>query len=168
MVRKRKSRKKRKVEITYAINIAISEVSYSFAVSPENYFVPGPYWEHLSLKLSGTIVDPETFNGRALSINILGSRTEEQAFEKASESRVEPICVGTLTLRGQQSEFLGSVPFSVLPLLYTLIKDGETRFLILGGPPLFRGTSEIRTMHFENNYKPEDWGGQADDGPTQT
>ncbi len=80
-----------------------------------------------------------------------------KALEDPQNCRSEPIALGTLNLRGKESNYLGTLPFDALQLLYILMKDGKIKFLILCGPLLSHGTSDIRSVHFEKEYIPEDW-----------
>jgi hypothetical protein len=170
MPRKRKrARRKRKVEITCCVDLTKHEISYSFSLARKNdNFFEGPYWEHVSFELSGTLVDPPNMRGKEIEITVLGSRSEALAVQRPSECRFEPICVGTITSRGDDCSFLGSIPYDALHFIHDLLKNGDTKYLILGGPPLYRGTSEIRSIHFDKVYKREDWGYETgtDDPPT--
>jgi hypothetical protein len=163
---KKKNRSKHKKirgEITFCISVMDYEIDYMFALPVRDDFVPGPYWEHSRMKLVGTIIDPENFRGRELVVDLLGSRSSVQALERPHESRLEPICVGTLKLRGRESSFLGSIPFDAFHLLYQLMKDKKIEYVMLAGPELYRGTSEIRSIYFEKDYVQEDWGRKQND-----
>jgi hypothetical protein len=117
----------------------------------------GPYWEHTSLKMKGRFLYPEKL-AKPIQIIILGDRKKISALEKPEECRYEPKAVGGLTVRGKESEFLGSVPFDAIQTLCLLLQAKKLKYIILSGEVLYRGSADIFSMHFQEHFSSEDIG----------
>jgi hypothetical protein len=65
--------------------------------------------------------------------------------------------VGTLTMRGSRSEYLGSIPFDVLLALAPPILAGGLKFIYLSGPALSHGSSRIRDISFWGEADPAEF-----------
>ncbi len=154
---KQRRGRKRIIEITYCISILDYDVAYHISLPPRDDIVPGPYWEHVDLKLSGRLIHPEKFKDRALQLSFLSSRNMVLTMQDPIKYRSEPLAVGELVLRGQQSSFLGSIPQDVLPFLCHLIDAGKIKFVMLGGPSLYGGRSAIRSISFEKEFIAGEW-----------
>jgi hypothetical protein len=111
----------------------------------------------VDLNITGRLIHPETFKDRDLQISFLPSRHMVWTMEDPFKHRSEPTAIGELILRGQQSSFLGSIPYDALPFLCQLIDAGKIKFIMLCGPVLYRGSSMIRSVSFEMEFVPEEW-----------
>jgi hypothetical protein len=160
-MKKRESRKSKRPskreECIYCIEILDWEMPYSLSVNRNKKIITGPYWEHINLKLTGKLFQPEKLSERTIQIDILGDRTKETVLEYPEKYEYEPKAVGTLTARGKITEFLGSVPFNVLLTISLLLWAGKIKILVLSGQSLYRGSTDITSIHFQKDYNPEDW-----------
>jgi hypothetical protein len=155
-----KSGRKRRSKATdfqsYIFRIDNSELSYSLRVDRSRW-AEGPYSEHLDLSIDGTIVVPEKLQGRRGSLTFLGDRRMTRDLDNPIESRTQPLCVGTLTIWGETTSYLGSLPNDMIWHLFGSLSRGEIRMLALHGEALYRGQAKILTVHFEREINPEDW-----------
>jgi hypothetical protein len=69
----------------------------------------------------------------------------------------KPKGIGSLTVRRERSEGLCFVPYDALHTLCLLLQSGKIKFLVFTGQPLYRGNSDVTAIHFEKEYKHEDW-----------
>jgi hypothetical protein len=64
--------------------------------------------------------------------------------------------VGTLTFRGERSEYLGSVPFDALWSVVHTTLAGGFRFIYLHGAAMKNGTARIKSIGFYNEFDLDD------------
>ncbi|WPZ34532.1 hypothetical protein T8K17_00020 [Thalassobaculum sp. OXR-137] len=154
-----KARRKRK-EITphesYIFRIEDWEPSYSFSLNTFR-LSRGSYSEHLRVTLHGVFLAPKKAQDRRASLTILASRDEAKALEDSVEYAKPPLAVGSLTIRGAYTEYLGSMPFDALLGLTQWLSAGKIKMLDLYGDALYRGKALIRSMRFARDIDPEDW-----------
>lgn len=142
---------------TYCVEVINWEMPYSFSVNFNKKLIEGPFWEHINLKIEGKLVYPEKFTDKNIQILILGDRRLSQVVQKPKDyHRYEPNSVGMLTLRGENREFLGSIPFDVLNGISIQLQSGKIKYLILNGSRLYQGKTEIRHMRFSKDFGSED------------
>lgn len=142
------------VEI-YLFEIVGISPTYSFHVGHER-FEPGAYGEHLHIGLTAMCLRPRKFEGRETGFTFIGTRelvTQTQAMPRTG---VYPNRVGTLTLRGEQSDYLGSLPYDAASTLPLMVLAGGYRFIYLSGPPMYRGSSRIGSSSFYRDFDPND------------
>jgi hypothetical protein len=60
--------------------------------------------------------------------------------------------IGTLTMRGNQSSYLGSIPFDAALPIPGLVLSGGYRFIYLAGEPVRNGTARIQFISFYHEY----------------
>jgi hypothetical protein len=160
-MKKKNSKKGRKSitekTCTYCIEILDWELPYSFSVNRHKDTISGPFWEHLSLKLTGKIFYPEKLTDKGIEINIIGDRRFIPLLEDPYSKDYEPESIGWITIRGKQSECSAWVPFDILHPLGSLLKGERIKFLIVSGQPLYRGHADIASIDFERDFNPADW-----------
>jgi hypothetical protein len=155
---KRRNSAKRE-EWIYVIEINYWDFSYMFAVNWLRNTIDGPYWEHTDLEMKGKIVHPEKLVDKEIEVTIMANRREVHILNKPEDYyQFEPKAVGGLTIRGKDSEFLGSVPFDAFHMLCSMIGAGKIKYLVLSGQALYRGSADIRSMDFQEHYGSEDIG----------
>ncbi len=140
---------------TYIFRIASWEPSYSFALN-EGRFGHGPYWEHVELIVSGECLAPSKTAGRIGKLTFLGNREESRTLEQSLDSDRQPLCVGTLTVRGDRTEYLGSIPFDALWGLVGALSSGTLKFMDMYGERLRYGSARIRSINFCRELDPDD------------
>lgn len=159
---KKKTRKKTDrppiEEETYGIEILEWELDYSFSIDVGQRVTGWPYWEHTSLKAHGKVIHPEKIKERNIDIIILGDRWKSLVLTKPEDyPGFEPKAVGSLTIRGKGSEYLGSVPYDGLNNILLLLQSRKINYLILTGKPLYRGRADIRSTRFSKDFTEDDW-----------
>jgi hypothetical protein len=108
--------------------------------------------------MKGNFIHPDTLAGIQIQITILGDREKVQALEHPDECRYEPKAVGSLKVKGKQSEFLGLVPFNAIQTLCILLQAGKLKYLVISGQELYRGSADIHSMRFQEHFGLEDIG----------
>lgn len=159
MKRKSSVRRKKMVDESceYCVEILDWELPYSYSVNFNKKLIEGPYWEHMDLRLIGKMAHPEKLTDENMEVVIIGDRRQVSMLEKPEDyQEFEPHSVGVLTIRGKQSEFLGSIPFDILNTISFLLQSGEIKFLVLHGHGLYRGKAEIRSIKFSRDVDPEE------------
>jgi len=154
--RKRRRRPREPEYQSYIFRIEDWEPSYMFALNRSRHF-EGPYWEHLDLSLEGVFLSPDKAKDRRASLKLLADRRETRAVTDPESCDWKPLCVGTLTIRGDRTDYLGSLPYDAMWGLIGLLSCGAIRMLDFHGQALYRGEAKIETMHFARDIDPEDW-----------
>lgn len=153
----RRKRGSRKVESqSYIFRVENTDVSYGLSIDNKGVN-EGPYWEHVELFIRGTIVTPENLQGRQGTLTFLADRRITRDLDKPIESRSQPLALGTLTIWGGTTSYLGSLPHDVLWHLLALLTRGEIQMLVLYGERLYRGSAKILNVHFEREIDPNEW-----------
>ncbi len=143
-------------ETTYSIEIVEWSIPYSFQLTRDPKDISWPFWEFKSLDVKGKFLQPEKLAGRDVDARIMGDRRISRVLENPNEPVQEPKAIGGLTLRGKQSEFLGSVPYDALLLLSVLLHSGKIKVIEITGDALYRGSADIRRISFEKEYRPNE------------
>lgn len=129
--------------------------SYSFSTNTTQ-FNRGAYWEHTSLALTDTCISPRKHEGRKGILNIIGDREYIHPLTTHEDDGKKRLGVGTLTMRGQETSYLGSLPWDAMMGIMPLLCSNAFRFIRLDGDTLYRGRARIRTISFEHEVDPED------------
>jgi len=154
----RSSRKKAREEYgSYIIEVADWETSYSFTINRIERLFAGSYREHLHLEIKGVLRHPSKFDGKDIKVTLLGDRTLSSQLAAEECITPKPVSVGHLTIRGQQRDYIGSIPFDTVPLVSSLLQAKQVRFLSMSGKALFRGGASINSLHFIRDFDPEEW-----------
>lgn len=151
-----KHRSRRHEYQSYIFRVENPEVSYGLSIDRKGW-TDGPYWEHFELSVRGTIVSPESVQGRQGTLTFLADRRITRDLDHPIESRSQPIAVGTLTVWGGTTSYLGSLPNDALWHLLAALTRGEIQMLALHGEALYRGSAKILNVHFEREIDPKDW-----------
>jgi len=69
----------------------------------------------------------------------------------------KPKAIGGLTIREKQREYIGSLPFDVLPLVGSMLSADKYKYLIFHGHALFRGSADIHSLYFKREFDEEEW-----------
>jgi hypothetical protein len=159
---KKKVRPEKYESIHYPLEIVDWNWPYYFSISPDLKPRPGlpelgPFLENKDIYITGRLLAPKTHEGRVVEIRIIGDREIADIIKHPQKCLARPKGLGSLTLRGKTSEGLLFVPFYAIHTLCLLLHAGKLKFLVLTGKPLYRGNADIRGLHFEKEYKPEDW-----------
>lgn len=141
MAEKRTSKSTETVE-SFLFKIESISPDYSFGLGNPR-FDRGAYSEHAHTEIVATCLAPKRFAGRTTAFTLLGSRDIAEELRQPDKAFQQPRGVGTLTVRGNRSEYLGSLPLDALLNLTQPIIAGGLEYISLAG---FRerGTSAIR------------------------
>lgn len=154
----RKTRQRVREEYgTYIIEVADWETSYAFTINRHDRFFAGSYREHLNLEVKGILRHPLKFEGKDIRALSLGDRklTSNLAGEEYLDP--QPVSIGSITIRGEHRDYLGSMPFDAVPVVNLLLQTHHVRFISLSGKALFRGSASINWVHFMRDFDPEEW-----------
>jgi len=154
----RNTRKKVREEYgSYIIEVGDWETNYSFTVNRNERFFAGSYREHLHLEIKGVLRHPSKFDGKDIKVTLLGDRTLTSQLAAEEYVTPQPVSVGHLTIRGQQRDYIGSIPFDAVPVVSSLLQAKQVRFISISGKVLFRGSASINSLHFMRDFDPEEW-----------
>jgi hypothetical protein len=155
MVRKRKPKQ---IEIVQSYLFAIETIKphYSFGIGHPR-FDRGVYSEHAHTEIMGTCLVPRKLSGRETRFILIGDRTITTEMNDPGKVVRQATGVGTLTMRGSRSEYLGSFPFDVLLAVAPIILAGGLKFICLSGPALSHGSSRIRDISFWREADPAEF-----------
>lgn len=138
---------------SYGFCIASWEPSYSLAVGQRA--IEGPYWEHAQIVLTCHCLGPAILKGRNMTMTLMGDRRQPHRPEYVPADWL-PLCVGTLTKRGEQLEYFGSVPFDGLWGLVAALGVSAVDHIILHGERMRRGTARILSLRLARDFDPEE------------
>lgn len=141
---------------TFVVEVLDWELPYSFSLSHNDKFSPGPYLEHLHLQITGVIREPQKHGGKEIELTFIGDRSIIPEINNRS-SDYKPNRVGTIVMRGEYRRYLGSLPIDSLPVIAPMLESKRLKFLELHGLSLFRGESSTRSIRFFKDYDPEEW-----------
>jgi len=100
---------------------------------------------------------PPKLAGRETQFTVIGDREYTQALVQPPRDCTAANGIGTLAMRGGESQYLGSLPFDVLMAIGPCVLTGGLQFMALVGPPLFRGSTRITRMSFLKDADPNDY-----------
>ena len=141
---------------SFVFEIVTWEPEYRFALNCTKW-PPGPYWEHCELMCQGPLLIPSKLTGRSVVLRIMADRTETAAAQHPTEVTSTPVSIGGLTLRGQQSDYLGSIPYDSFWGVMAMLTANKVRYITLHGEALSRGRSRIRSIGFQPSFNAEDY-----------
>lgn len=152
-----RGKKRTTSEITYFIEVIEWELPYSYSVN-RHKVVEGPIWEHVSLTIKGKFLKPVKLAEKTIDFNLIGDRRLAEALRDIEKfnPQWEPSFVGTLNVRGAYREYIGSLPFDILPQLAFLLHAGGIKYVTLSGTQLHYGSAEISSIRFDKELSPED------------
>ena len=159
-VSKKRKTKKTKKQIEYCqyiIKIQDWNVSYSMRLDVEGRWSYGPYWEHHDLEIIGLGLAPERVKDKTIKLTFMADRRYPAFIAGIQEAGYEPRCLGGLTVRGQVNEYLGSLPADIIQTLPFLMQAKKILYIMLTGTVPYRGSADIKGIHFDHEYFPEDW-----------
>ena len=155
--RKRAARRRKEEYCSFIVEVTESELTYSIMLNEGRKYDPGPYTEFLHLEIKGVLVHPAKYAGKTLDATIIGDRDMVPRPDDPSLPERKPIGVGGITLRGENRQYLGSVPFDVLPTVASMLESKHAKFIDLHGPSPYHGHATIRSMRFFRECDPDDY-----------
>jgi hypothetical protein len=105
--------------------------------------------------LQGECLAPKKLIGRMMVLRLLGNRKEMGALNEPEKSDLKPLCVGSISVRGDRNEFLGSLPLDSLWSLMTRLPSATFQFIDMHGERLMWGRARIRYLSFCKDIDPD-------------
>jgi hypothetical protein len=154
----KKARPKRPKEeyTTFIVEVMDWELPCSFSINHNSKHYPSPYSEHLHMHIKGIIREPKKYGGKEIDLTFIGDRSIIPEINNRS-SDYKPNRVGTIIMRGEYRNYIGSLPFDSLQIIAPMLESKRLRYLELHGPSLYRGEAATRSIHFFKDYDPEEW-----------
>lgn len=141
---------------TFIVEVTDWELPYSLSINHDSKHFPSPYSEHLHLHVKGVFLEPKKHEGKEIDLTFIGDRSIVAEINNRSSVN-KPNRVGTVMIRGEYRQFIGSLPFDSLQVIAPMLESKRLRFLELHGLSLFRGEAATRSIHFLKDYDPEEW-----------
>ena len=153
MVARKTRRKRRVAEEWGSFLFEIDKVRPHYSFGDGSRLDRTAFSEHFQPEVDATCVAPEKYRGRLTSFTLIGDRLDERdlwlqsyALEKHEAG------VGTLTFRGEQSQYLGSLPFDALWNVVATMLAGRFRFIYLHGAAIKNGAARIKSISFYEEF----------------
>lgn len=141
---------------TFIVEVINWELPYSFSINYDSKHFPSPYSEYLHLHVQGVLREPKKHGGKEIDLTFIGDRSIIPEINNTS-SLNKPTRVGTITMRGENRGFIGSLPFDSLQVIAPMLESKRLRFIQLHGLSPYRCNAAIKSIHFLKNYCPEEW-----------
>jgi hypothetical protein len=139
---------------SYLFEIVQLHSHYSFARGGR--LTPTAFAEYLHPEIDATCLTPEKLSGRSTRFTLIGNRRLEYDLWMQTRAPEHEAGVGTLTMRGGQSSYLGVLPYDATWRLSPVILSGGFRDIYLHGAALHRGTAGIHSIGFYEEFDLDD------------
>jgi hypothetical protein len=156
MMEKRSTRRRRPVQEWGSFLFEIQKVHPHYSFGNGSRLDRTAFSEHFHPEWDATCLTPEKFEGRITRFTLIGDRSNERDLWEQKLADEHHSGVGTLTLRGQRSEYLGSVPFDALWKVVLTSLSGGLRYIYLHGAAIKNGTARINSIGFYEEFDVED------------
>jgi hypothetical protein len=157
MVARKTRRRGRPVEEWGSYLFSIEKVHSHYSFGDGSHLDRTAYSEYLHPEVEATCVAPEKFKGRTTRFTLIGDRsTERDLWSQTYALDKHEAGVGTLTFRGEQSEYLGSVPFDALWNVIATIRSGGFQFIYLHGATIKYCSARIKSIGFYEEFNLDD------------
>lgn len=153
---KRTTRAKRQAEQWCSYLFEIQEVHAHYSYSDGTRFSRTAQEEHLQPRVNAICRAPTKLQGRRTDFVLIGDRQHELDLRSQSLAPASVTGVGTLTMRGTRSDYLGSLPYDAAWHVAPMVLSGAFRFIYLHGATLSRGTARIKSISFYHEFDLED------------
>lgn len=114
-----------------------------------------PYGEYLHLQLTTRMVEPERFKDRRLVLVMLGQRDIDHTLDIRDPNAGIGGLMGTLTMHGAKSKYLGVLPASVVWGLVPALEAGRIKVVRMTGEPIQHGSASIGRISFDRVFGEE-------------
>ncbi len=140
---------------SYLFFIKKYSVDYSLSLDHSKY-AQGHYSEYSSLIIEAECTFPEKECGNAFKLVFLCNRDIEDSFHVKKEIGRKPIAVGSLTIKMDRRNFLGSIPSGPFWGIHNAIERGSIKLIGLHGDKLRYGKSPIISFSFSEAHDPDE------------
>lgn len=142
---------------SYPVKILDWQTKYSLHLNKPPVLHLGPLWEYGNIDIQGELIAPEKVEGRNISIVLLADRKEDLVLAEPKKYDAEWSGVGSLSSRGNNIDYLGSVPFSAFEFILNMLQAGKFKYIILHGKSLRYGKANITSISFSEDFAPDDY-----------
>lgn len=154
--RKRRTKVQAKIQQSYVFRIDQILPSYSFSVGHVQHN-DGDFTDYNHTDLETTCLVPPKYAGQLTKFVLLGDRRLIERMHNRSPSNDYIPSVGTLKMRKDQSEYLGSIPSDAAFTIPVLALVHGLKYIYLAGQPTHGGTVKINFISFSNDFDPDDY-----------
>lgn len=141
---------------TFVVEVVDWELPYLFSLDHDDRHFPSTYSEHLHLEVQGVIREPKKHGGKEIELTFIGERSIVPEINNRSSDN-KPNRIGTISMRGENRGFIGSLPFDSLQVIAPMLESKRLRYLELHGLSPCRGEAATRSIRFFKDYDPEEW-----------
>jgi len=145
---------------SYLFEIETTEPHYSISTTDPRRDAE-LYREYWHYGLIGTCRAPRKTSGRTTRLVFIADRG---LFDrpKSLDRDWRPLGVGHLTMRGDRSDYLGSLPYDAVWGIASGVAAGVFKYVVLTGPRLKYGSCSVSGASFVASYDPDDFWDPAD------
>lgn len=134
----------------YLFRVQQAYLSYSFSNGYRNQ--PTAYSEHSHPVAIATCEHPPRFAGRETHFTFIGDREVDRDLRAQKENAPAKNGVGELIMRGERSEYLGTLPFDVALMLPQLATAGCLRYILCNGQAMKHGHARINSIGLYDQF----------------
>lgn len=134
----------------------IEGVEPHYSCSDGSKFQPTAQNEHLHLDVLTVCDSPPKLKGRKARFTVMGDRQLEHDQWMQKSAPENHTGVGTLTMRGERSAYLGLIPFDSVWHISAMMISGGFRFIYLHGAAMHRGSARISSISFYREFDLDD------------
>jgi hypothetical protein len=150
--KKRAVRKRQPKETSEGFLFEIEKVHSHYSFGNGFKFDRAAFAEFLHPEFDTKCLAPPKFAGRPTRFTLIGDRENERDLWLQTPADAWERGVGTLTFRGERSEYLGGVPFDALWNVVAAFLAGNLHFIHLHVAAMKNGTSRIRSIAFYEEF----------------
>ncbi|HEX4737740.1 MAG TPA: hypothetical protein VH331_09270 [Allosphingosinicella sp.] len=143
---------KRQIEASESYLFRIESLHSQYSFGDGYKLLPTAYSEHLHPEIEATCLAPTGYKDRPTRFTLIGDRRLEQDLWMQKHAVPHELGVGTLTMRGSQSHYLGAVPYDAAWRIQPLILAGGLRFIYLHGAAMRHGSASIGSISFYQEF----------------
>ena len=152
-----KTRRRRQAEEWGTFLFSIEKVRAHYSFGDGSRLDRTAFSEHFHPEVEAACLAPEKYSGRVTQFTLIGDRSDERDLRSQAHAlEKHESGVGTLTFRGDRSEYLGSVPFDALWNVIATMSAGGFRFIYLHGAAIRNGSARIKSIGFYEEFDLDD------------
>jgi hypothetical protein len=156
MPRAQGAARKRTIEPYDSYLFEIERVNSHYSFGDGHHLQRTAFSEYLHPEITASCLKPDKFRSRRTRFMLLGDRSAERDLWMQATAPEHHSGVGTLTFRGDRSDYLGSVPFDALWNVLHSAHAGGFRFIYLHGAAVRHGSARIRSIGFYDEFDPDE------------
>ena len=113
-----------------------------------------PFYERAAIKLEAEVLQPTRFSGRRVELQVSGDRAVASGLGDPFQEGLNPEGhFGNIYMRGQQSQFLLTIPNDMIAFLLGIMQQQHPKDVYLSADALVRGTAAIRSFEFGADFE---------------